>query len=245
MAKQRSPNYPGVDLAEAVSLASKMYEREKQAPFPIESAAAAWDYKGPSGPVRVRLGALRQYDLISREGRNSSRLTNRALTILLRNEASTEHREALRSAALAPALFKELYETRAEASDESLKHYLIVNCGFTDAGASHAIKAFRGTINAAGLIQPDTKSRLNEDTLSEEEENSPYTHTDSTQASTTTVRTDMLTVPLPGGGSWTIPQQVTPVQWEQMQTIFNAYKPIVVQENAGADDPPSALESDT
>ena len=62
--KQRSPNYPGVDLETAVSLTTKLYSRVGKGEFNPTDAAGAWDYAGPSGPVRVRLGrvtAVRPY----------------------------------------------------------------------------------------------------------------------------------------------------------------------------------------
>ena len=219
MVKQRSPNFPGVDLVEAVGLVGKIYTREKRAPFPAESAAAAWEYKGASGPVRVRIGALRQYGLLAKDGKNST-LTNRALTLVLRNPASKEYQEGMRVSALTPSLFREIQETRAEASDESLTHYLIVDRGFTPDGAARFIKAFRGTMNAAGLTENDIMSGLEGDEIQEEEE---------PEMPPLPPARDAITIPVPFGserlGTVTLPLGMTEQDWERFDRILKGYRP--------------------
>ena len=150
MAAQRSPNYPRLDLAISLELVKKLYDREKLAPFPLESAAAAWGHTVKSGAVRVRMGALRQFGLITR-GSRESQLTNHALTLMIRHPQSRQHQDALREAALFPKLFREIHDTRLNASDETLVHYLIADKKFTPDGADRFIKSFRSTMDKAGL----------------------------------------------------------------------------------------------
>lgn len=232
MAKQRSPNFPGVDLVEAIKLTQKLYDRERRAPFPVESAAKAWEYKGPSGPVRVRIGALRQYGLIAREGKDS-KLTDRALTLTLRNSANREHRDALRAAALTPDLFRELQETRADASDESLRHHLIVDKGFTPEGAERCIKAFRGTTNAAGLTGYDTISGLNGDENPDEDEEKSMITEAPHQRTVGPIRSELaqgsIAIPIPLDAermaTVTVPIDMGEADWIRLDRILLAYKP--------------------
>ena len=232
MVKQRSPNFPGVSLAEAVRLTQKLYDRERRAPFPVESAATAWDYKGPSGPVRVRIGALRQYGLIAREGKDS-KLTDRALTLVLRGTESREHVDALHAAALTPALFRELYETRAGASDESLKHHMIVEKSFTPEGADRCIKAYRGTINAAGLTENATISGLESDISSDEDEEEPMAIEAPQQRIVDPTRSDtpqgLIAIPIPLDAermaTVTVPIDMEEADWTRLDRILTAYKP--------------------
>ena len=231
MVKQRSPNFPGVDLAEAVELARKLYERERRAPFPIESAAAAWDYKGASGPVRIRIGALRQYGLITKEGKDS-KLTDRALTLVLRNSASREHHDALREAALTPALFRELQETRADASDESLQHHLIVEKSFTPEGANRCIKAFRGTMNAATLTDYGILSGPDDDESPDEDEEEHMVIDPPPQRTVDPVRSSVpegsIAIPVPLGAermaTVTVPIDMQESDWTRLDRILEAYK---------------------
>ena len=232
MVKQRSPNFPGVDLAEAIKLTRKLYDRERRAPFPVESAATAWEYRGPSGPVRVRIGALRQYGLIAREGKDS-KLTERALTLTLRNSATKEHRDALRAAALTPNLFRELQETRADASYESLRHHLIVDKGFTPEGAERCIKAFQGTTNAAGLTGHDTISRLNGDENLDDDEEEVMIPEAPHQRAVDSIRSELaqgsIAIPIPLDAermaTVTVPIDMGESDWIRLDRILQAYKP--------------------
>ena len=232
MVKQRSPNFPGVDLAEAVELTKKLYDMERRAPFPVESAAAAWEYKGVSGPVRIRIGALRQYGLIAKEGRES-KLTDRALTLILRNASTQEHRDALRAAALTPALFREIQETRTDASDESLKHHLIVQKSFTPEGADRCVKAFRGTINVAGLAEHGTLSRPDDDeSFDENEEDHMVTEAPRQRTGDhdpSSVPEGSIAIPVPLGekrmATVTVPIDMRESEWTRLDRILEAYKP--------------------
>ena len=168
MAAQRSPNYPRVDLATCLELIKKLYEREKLAPFPLESAAAAWGNSVKSGAVRYRLGSLRQFGLITR-GSSESQLTERALTLLIRTPGSQEYQTALRESALSPKLFREIHDTRLDASTETLAHYLIANRRFTPDGADRFIKSFRVSMEIAGLTS-DGMMDVEHDDFEEDED---------------------------------------------------------------------------
>lgn len=152
MARQRSPNYPSVDLGTAVEAVKSLYRREGQTSVAQEAAVRAWGFTTLSGSARTRLAALRQYDLVENVGQGGNvRITPRGLTLSVADPSSAEYKTALREAALAPDIFKELYETRQGASDDSLRHYLIVGRKFSADGATRLIESFRSTVELANL----------------------------------------------------------------------------------------------
>ena len=161
--RQRSPNYPGIDLEAAIEAAGSVYQKLGRAQFNLDEAANTWGYRGPSGPVRVRLAALRQYGLLDGQRGENPKLSRRALTFVLRNQSSREYKNALQEAALAPVLFREIGDARPDASDGVLREYLIVDRNFTDDGAERAIAVYRTTMRLASLETEDTISRLEED----------------------------------------------------------------------------------
>ena len=155
MTRERSPNYPGANLRVAIEDAKAIYKKEGRTAFPMEIAAKALGYSSLNGTARVRLAALRQYGLMEqKKGEANGRLTNEALTFALRNEEAREYQQALQKAALEPPLFAELSETHLGASDEALRHHLIVMKDFTHEGAKRCIEVFRETMQLANLANP-------------------------------------------------------------------------------------------
>jgi hypothetical protein len=62
----------------------------------------------------------------------------------------------LRSAALAPDLFSELQQTYPQASNDTIRSYLLTKKGFTDTGAESCIEAFRDAQENAKLGDMET-----------------------------------------------------------------------------------------
>lgn len=250
--RPRSPNYPSVSLAEAVEKAKALYGKEGRSPFNPEAAAHALGYKSFSGPVRSIFAALRQYGLIEGKKGAEARLSNRALTLALRTESAREYREALREAALEPELFQEISEERPSASDESLRHYLIVERNFTDDGARRAIQAFRDNMALVGVEQPDKMPGLDQEDRKDEME-MPSTRTPPPLATLPSVfRSDSTVynrVPLQlRGGKYTVtlelPQNIDSGAWEQMVAMLAALKPgYVVDDAPKPDNQPQVLEA--
>ena len=98
--RQRSPNYPGVDLEEAIEASQTLYQHFQRGEFTLEDAAKAWKYTSVSGPVRVKLAALRQFGLIDGKKGDNPRLSRQALTFALRNRASREYIDATKLACI-------------------------------------------------------------------------------------------------------------------------------------------------
>ena len=155
MGKMRSPNYPAVGLTEALKLSEALWAREKRTYVSPEAAVAAWGYSGMSGNARTKLGALRRYGLLDEGNEGTVRLSDLAMEIIHHPDGSPERISALKAAAVKPELFRDLYQTHLQSSDQALRSHLITRLDFSDAGAQNVIEAFRDTISVAKLDVAD------------------------------------------------------------------------------------------
>lgn len=216
MARERSPNYPAIDLAKALSAAGDLYTKEGRSDTALEVAAKAWGYASLSGPARSKIAALRQYGLAT-QVKGSLRVTDLALTLILRTDDTAERRRALKRAALTPALFGELRDMHPDASEAGLRHHLIVDKRFTEDGANRVIQSYQATMefaNLGGMSYDMGDSDV-------QEEGGPK-------------------LPPPTTGKYTLPISpeqtitlwgnfpITQAEWEQMMRMIEAMKPALV-----------------
>ena len=156
--KHRSPAYPGIDLREALAKAEVIRRMEGKNPAPVSAVLEHWGYKPRSGQGKVALSALIKFGLLEDEGSGENRkvrLTPLALKILLDDRPeSPERLEAIRTAALMPAIHKELWGKYQGSlpSDANLRYYLRTERGFQDEAADLFIKQFRSTLAFAQLL---------------------------------------------------------------------------------------------
>ena len=219
MARERSPNYPAIDLAKAIGAVGDLYTKEGRSGTPLEVAAKAWGYAGLSGPARSKIAALRHYGLVT-QSKGNLRVTDLALTLILQSPGSQERKNAIKRAALNPALFSELWDEKHDASEDGLRHHLVVNKRFTEDGATRVIQAYQATMELADLGD-EGYPEGDEPTKSED---------DGSQLSA-------------GSGKYTLPVSptesitlwgnfpITPGQWEQMMSVLEAMKPALVDES--------------
>ena len=231
--RRKSPNYPGIPLEAAVQVAATLYQGGAagtgvgRGRFTPQDAATAWGYTGISGPVKIRMGALRQYGFIEGKKGEAPLLSGRALTVILRNQATPEHRQALQEAFLCPPTFVELHDRLPGAAQDALRQFLIVERNFTDGGANRLIEVYQASMAYAIVDEYDNMAGQDEPEPEEEVEAPPMVVANPTL--TPEENAQMLTVPLPGGGAAALSSQMTPEQWEQMYTILEAYKAIIVR----------------
>jgi hypothetical protein len=152
-ARERSPNYPAITLAEALAGARKLWDKEKRTTVPSEVAAKALGYGALSGSARQALASLRQYGLLEQEA-GGVRLSQLALDALHQPEGSPERTEAVTKAAMNPPLISQLANSYRDASDDALRAHLITQRQFSEDGAGKFIRAFR---NALSLANPDSR----------------------------------------------------------------------------------------
>jgi hypothetical protein len=149
MSKMRSPNYPAYSLRNCVDWAGKIWDAEGKTQLSPEGVAVAAGYKGLSGPSRTVIAALKKFGLLD-ESADGMRISALALNIL-HPSSELEVHEALRTAALTPGLFEQLYQTHAQASANAIAGYLINKLGFSRIGAAICADAFRDTVQFARL----------------------------------------------------------------------------------------------
>lgn len=148
MSVARSPKYPSIPLDQAMDLVSRLWAREKKTPVGPTQVGQAWGYKGDSGPVRSKIGALRQYGLLD-STRDGVKVSDLAVEIIVHSPGTKERYEAIGRASLNPPLFSELYGTHAHASPDSLRAYLITKKGFNPDAADQFVSSFKATIALA------------------------------------------------------------------------------------------------
>ena len=227
VSRQRSPNYPGIDLGAAINCVKDLYANVGRGQFTANEAATTWGYKGPSGPVRVRLAALRQYGLLDGQRGENPNLSRRALTFVLRNQASREYKNALKEAALSPDLFQDIQEARPDASDGVLREYLILDRNFTDDGAGRAITVYRDTMQLADIDNNDVISGLESDDKSEEYKKDVIFPQIPVQSTAASVGSISIPIPLSGERMATVilPIDMQSADWTTLERILGAYKP--------------------
>jgi hypothetical protein len=93
---------------------------------------------------------MRQYSLLEDTGNGKLRVSDRALAIL-QKPSPTQYALAVCEASLAPALFTEIREQHADASDSALRYYLMTEKQFTEDGANRALRSYRETMEFANL----------------------------------------------------------------------------------------------
>src|SRR5260221_5821337 len=118
MNRERSPNYPGFPLEDAIKNVQALFKVASRTAVAPIVAVKAWGYTGLNGVSRVRLAALRYYGLIEIEKSGNIKLSRRGLTVSMRSPDSPEYGAAIKEAALAPIIFQELYESQRGVADE-------------------------------------------------------------------------------------------------------------------------------
>jgi hypothetical protein len=238
--RERSPNYPTIDLEAAVAAVDAIYRREKRGQVPWSLAAKAMGYQALSGPVRSRIAALRQYGLIDIAASETLRVSDRGFDLVASPKDSQQHVKALRDAALEPPIFRELVPMQ-EQSDDSLVYHLQRQRKFSEEGARRATKAFRATMAFAKLDNGSYDGGTDEDVLEEES-----VHEQSATGTATVaphrvkvpdgikgVPSQQFSFPLPGGGAAQITftgAAVTKDTWDALERFIGVAKAFAPQE---------------
>jgi hypothetical protein len=129
VAKQRSPNYPVIDLEKAVERAGVLHGSYRTQPVNAATAATKLGYKIGSSVSGQVLAAMRAFGLIVAEGSAKERKVkvSEAGEKIILNHSSRP--KLLQEAALAPKIHRELWDRffagkAAPDPDDLIKHYL-------------------------------------------------------------------------------------------------------------------------
>jgi hypothetical protein len=158
MAKSRSPNYPSIDLAEAIEGVRKVYAKDYKNKIDKGVVARHMGYGSINGKSLGVISALSKFGLL--DGRGDLHVTDDAVTILVDPKASSARQQAIRRSALRPALFAQLHTHFGGTvpSAENLSAYLQKN-GFTPQAAQLAAKSFRDTMQFVTREAGDTDAQ--------------------------------------------------------------------------------------
>ena len=151
MARIRSPNYPQVELQDAVELARKIFDSEGQNFAPREVVAELLGYSSVNGASEKKVSAITAYGLLEKNAERELRVSNLAMKVL-HPEDEQEEAEGLAEAALSPNLFQEITEKWPDTlpSDANLRSYLIRR-GFNQNAVEQVIKVFRSAMALANV----------------------------------------------------------------------------------------------
>lgn len=237
--RSRSPNYPGIDLGDAIDRANRLYDMEGQNVTPLNAALGHWGYKPQSGGGLVVVAALKQFGLIEDEGSGEHRmirLSALALRIIRDDRPnSPERREAIQKAALAPRIHNDLWTEFQGSlpSDENLKYKLKISRGFSDLGATEFVRQFRSTVAFTQLDQSAIVSGSGEDRAVEGTGGSGTSGEESREEEAVSAGRRQRTVQLPiSGTEWATLQAPFPISegaWQQMMAVLNAMKPALTE----------------
>ncbi|MFQ6027598.1 MAG: hypothetical protein ACE5Q6_08915 [Dehalococcoidia bacterium] len=247
MATRRSPNYPSMELSSAIDAVKKIYAKEGRSEMAQEVAVKAMGYNTLNGASRSALGALRHYGLFdAKRGENNGKLSQRALTLSLMPPSANEYKQAVKEAALEPPLFRDLYQSMPDASDQNLIYHLVTKGEFTHDGAERCSKVFRAAIQFANLDGSGMISGYDNGLISDDEEyldeddemnapiQTPNTHSAEQAVKTLKPSPDTATFIIAGGSTsirMDIPMPITESKWKQIEAMFQAVKDDFVKEN--------------
>lgn len=164
MARIRSPNYPQVELQDAVDLVRTIFDNETQNFAPREVVAELLGYSSVNGASEKKVSALTAYGLLDRNSDRELRVSDLAMKVL-HPEDEREEAEALAEAARTPNLFQEINEKWSEnqPSDANLRSYLIRR-GFNQNSVDQVIKVYRSAMRLANVESDLHDAPENEDT---------------------------------------------------------------------------------
>lgn len=167
--KDRSPNFPFINLEAAVDRAKAFYEEERRGAAPVPRVAKHWRYSSSSSGLLQTIAALKSYGLMVDEGSGQERklrLTEMALRIILDNRPdSSERAELVKRAALNPSVSSDVHGNWPDGlpSDDTLNHSLIFERGFAPQNAARAVKILKENQRFALLFRDENASSLDAD----------------------------------------------------------------------------------
>lgn len=167
---RRSPRFPFINLEAAVERARQLHSHQKtsssEREISLQGVVAAWHpMKEFSSALSQTVAALHQFGLLDdywRRDRRPVSLSDLAVAIITGPDpTSSEYAAALRTAALTPKIFAELWQQvqqTGRADRSSLVRFLTTErdgrgkAPFTPKGAHDAVRLFYESVRYAGLM---------------------------------------------------------------------------------------------
>ncbi len=152
--RTRSPAYPLFSLRSAVDAAEKIWKAQGKHSAHLDSVLQTIGYTKRTGASLRTISALEQFGLTKETGSADSRniaLSDLGLDIIVGSEE--QKREALRTAAIKPTVYAELWSRYGEhpPADEVIRTFLIREKNFNPAVIDAIVEDYRITIDFAKL----------------------------------------------------------------------------------------------
>ncbi len=141
MAKVRSPNYPVMDLSEAIEAMKGAFKKEGRNKMSRSVLAAHLGYSSLNGRSLGKIGAVRAYGLIEGSG-DELRVAEDTVTLISAPATAPERREALERCAFRPTLFGELKSEFPDRPSVENLQYELVKRGFSQEAAGKAASTY-------------------------------------------------------------------------------------------------------
>lgn len=160
----RSPAYPFYSLERVVQLIVQFYEAAHFHFVPAMVAIDHWGYSHKSSNGQRTIAAVGHFGAIEEKGAGKERairLSELGKRIALGHaEQTADYWEAVRQAALAPKIYKLLWDKWGGRlpSDAVIKHHLLLNMEFNPRAVDSFIKDFRATLQFANITPDDVSS---------------------------------------------------------------------------------------
>lgn len=145
--RDRSPNYPQINIAQAIDRTRKIYQQASRHSVQDTNAAEFLGYTSLNGTSKAVLSSLKKYGLLVKAA-DGSKVSNDAFDIFELPEDSQERLAAIRRCALRPAAFKTLYDSYSAKlpADSIVRHSLMSKQSYHSEGANQLIKVYKETL---------------------------------------------------------------------------------------------------
>jgi len=155
--RHRSPNYPAVGLREAVERVGKLYAADGRAGAPPNLAAVHIGFKAAHGQAMSVLAALKRFGLVTE---SSERIapSQAAIEILNLPEKDARRLAALREAAIAPPIYRQLVDKHRATGlpkRDVLEAELVAYQKFNPTAVKGFVSDFLDTLEYAGISVED------------------------------------------------------------------------------------------
>jgi hypothetical protein len=152
--RHRSPSYPSIDLATAITRVAQLEAIAKS--HPVQSATVikeAWGYSPTSSNGTLAMAALKKYGLIENRAKGEVQISRLGRETLVHAADSPERLARLQTAALSPTFNSEIWAKYGPVlpADSVILPYLILERQFSEAAAKEALRLFKLTANTAHL----------------------------------------------------------------------------------------------
>lgn len=158
--RKRSPNFPGVDLEQAISRARALYESSETHPVSLSGLAVIWEYAPKSSSFQKLIAALTAYGLVEIEGTGEKRQIKVSTVGERIIEDAPDAPQLIKVASVKPKLFETMwnkYRKSGIPKDATFHDHLRWNTEheFNKDSIAKFAANFRRTIDYAKLTESD------------------------------------------------------------------------------------------